>query len=151
MLLLFISLSLPTQAERQLTTLSLNHQSAEELLPIIRAYLQSPSSANIYRDHLVISATVNERQQIQQLLQQLDQSGRQLVISVKIQGQENQQQQQWQIQQQPQSQAKPQIIRSSNNGVIAEITTTTTVRHNSSSESESQGGEQLRDNVHLSN
>ncbi len=70
-------------AERELTAITLHYASPQQLLPVIRPYLSEGSSVSAYQNQLVLNATPQELAKTRELLQRLDQAGRQLQISVR--------------------------------------------------------------------
>jgi hypothetical protein len=72
-----------TLAQRSLNTLELQRANAAELITAIRPHLSPGSSISQFRNTLVINATEAEWQTIVQLVKQLDQTGKQLLISVR--------------------------------------------------------------------
>jgi len=88
-ILLFLVLSLCAAtacAQRALTTIAVKYTAPEQLVAVIKPYLSEGSSVSAYHNQLILNATPEELAKTQQLLQQLDQAGRQLLVSVRTDG-----------------------------------------------------------------
>lgn len=70
-------------AQRELTSITVNYASPEQVLAVIKPYLSAGSSASLYRNQLVLNATPQELAKTRELLAQLDVAGRQLLVSVR--------------------------------------------------------------------
>lgn len=75
--------------ERHLRTYTLKHTLAEQITPMLSAYLAPGSSITPYRQQLVLNVTDAEYRQLQTLLDQFDTSPRSLMISVRKQSQQS--------------------------------------------------------------
>lgn len=69
-------------------------RNAAQLLPLIQSQLNQGSSAQAYQNQIILNASADETAKIKALLQQIDKTGRQLLITVKKQGDTAQSQQQ---------------------------------------------------------
>lgn len=87
--LLFVSAF--CSASRQLTTFTIHYADPAQIKTAVRSLLSKGSSVSLYQNRLVLNATEAEIVKTQALLQQLDVGGRQLLISVKTSGHDNQQ------------------------------------------------------------
>jgi type II secretory pathway component GspD/PulD (secretin) len=84
-ILLLVSLSLLlTQhcAAHELTVISLQHRSAEEVLPMIRSFLDQDEVAQGMNYQLIVRASAQHLEQVKQMLVSLDSAPRRLKITV---------------------------------------------------------------------
>lgn len=75
--------------ERHLRTYTLKHTLAEQITPMLSAYLSPGSSITPYREQLIMNVTDAEYRQLQTLLDQFDTAPRSLMISVRKQSQQS--------------------------------------------------------------
>ncbi len=61
-------------------------RNAAQLVPLIQSQLGQGSSAQAYQNQIILNASAEETAKIKALLQQVDKAGRQLLITVKKQG-----------------------------------------------------------------
>jgi hypothetical protein len=87
--LLLIVLSQAVLAQRTLDTISLQQADARQIIPALRPHLSEGSSISQFQNTLVINATEKEWQAVRKLLKQLDQQGKQLLITVRTDGNQN--------------------------------------------------------------
>lgn len=73
----------PARAEGQMEVIPLQHASAEQLLPTVRALLGPDDSASAYNNQLILRASPAKLAEIRLLLQELDVPLRNLMISVR--------------------------------------------------------------------
>lgn len=90
-------------------------RNAAQLVPLIQSQLGEGSSAQAYQNQIILNANAEETATIKTLLQQIDIAGRQLLITVKKQGEAAQ------LQQQNNSQVT--ISQSGNSRVETRVTT----------------------------
>ena len=69
--------------QRELTAITLNYASAQQLQAVIKPYLSDGSSVSVYQNQLVLNVTPQELAKTRELLKQLDRAGRQLLVSVR--------------------------------------------------------------------
>lgn len=69
-------------------------RNAAQLVPLIQSQLGDGSSAQAYQNQIILNASAEETAKVKALLQQIDKVGRQLLITVKKQGDAAQSQQQ---------------------------------------------------------
>lgn len=86
LLLLFLSLA-QAQQER-LEVINLRHRSAEDIIPLLRPILGNQGAISGLNNQLIVRAAPEQLAQIRSVLQQLDTPPRQLLISVRQAGQE---------------------------------------------------------------
>lgn len=132
-LLVALLLSPLTSSARQLATFTVHYADPAKMQAVVRSYLSPGSSVSLYQNRLVINATEAEIAKTKALLQQLDVGGRQLLISVKTSGHENQQH----------SQASVRARVEGGPGVQTQTRTTVTVRQYQSTRDQS-GGQGVR-------
>lgn len=70
-------------AQREITAITLNFASPEQLVAVFTPLLSEGSSARHFQNTLILNATPQELAKIRELLQQLDKAGRQLLVSVR--------------------------------------------------------------------
>lgn len=75
-----------TFAQRELTTITVNYASPEQLVSVIKPYLSNGSSVSTYQNRLILNATAEELDKTRELLKRLDMAGRQLLVSVRTDG-----------------------------------------------------------------
>ena len=81
--ILLIGLSSFCFAQKQITTIPLTHNSADTLIPALRAHISPDSSITAYQNTLIINATAQDTQTVKALIKQLEGEGQQLMIFVK--------------------------------------------------------------------
>ncbi|MFT3929514.1 MAG: hypothetical protein QM709_04360 [Spongiibacteraceae bacterium] len=84
-----LSIGLASAQERHLRTYTLKHTLAEQITPMLSAYLSAGSSITPYRQQLILNVTDAEYRQLQTLLDQFDTAPRSLMISVRKQSQQS--------------------------------------------------------------
>ncbi len=114
--------------QQQITTLQLHNIQPELLLPTIKAHLSTNSSASVYKNQLILNVTDKELATIQQLINQLDIPGKQLLISIKKAGSDKIKQQQGEIN--LHYQRKPKIQTGNTNTLRLGSETKTTITIN---------------------
>jgi hypothetical protein len=70
-------------AEQHISVIPVNNGTVEELVPVIEAQLGEGSSVSSYQNQIILNASDEETIKIKHLLDTLDHTGRQLLISVK--------------------------------------------------------------------
>jgi hypothetical protein len=88
-ILLFLILSLSATlacAQREMTTIAVYYTTAEQLAAVIRPHLSDGSSVSVFQSQLVLNATPEELAKTRELLRQLDVQGKQLLVSLRIDG-----------------------------------------------------------------
>ncbi|MDX5373019.1 MAG: secretin [Pseudomonadaceae bacterium] len=80
LLALTLGLSLPLQAATEL--IQLNYRMADDVLPLVQTALDGQGKASAYGNQLLINASPDKIAEIRDLLGQLDQAPRRLLISV---------------------------------------------------------------------
>jgi len=73
-------------AQRELTSITVNYASAEQMLAVIKPHLSEGSSISLFRNQLVLNVTPGELAKTRELLASLDIAGRQLLISLRSDG-----------------------------------------------------------------
>jgi hypothetical protein len=73
-------------AQREITAITVNYASPEQLVSVIAPLLSEGSSVRHFHNKLILNATPQELAQTRELLQQLDKAGRQLLVSVRTDG-----------------------------------------------------------------
>ncbi|MEZ5571249.1 MAG: hypothetical protein R3E64_04420 [Halioglobus sp.] len=73
-------------AQRALTTITVSYSSPQQLLAVIKPYLSPGSTVSAYQNQLILNVTPQELAKTQELLKTLDKAGRQLLISVRTDG-----------------------------------------------------------------
>jgi hypothetical protein len=66
-----------------ITLIPLNNANAAQLLPILEKQISPASSISVYQNQLVVNASAEETVKIKSIVEMLDGSGKQLLISVK--------------------------------------------------------------------
>jgi Bacterial type II/III secretion system short domain len=84
-LILFFSAT-SALAQRELTSITVNYASPEQLLAVIKPHLSTGSSISLFRNQLVLNVTPDELAKTRELLERLDKAGRQLLVSLRSDG-----------------------------------------------------------------
>lgn len=120
-------------ATRSISTIELYRTDASTLIPALQPLLSAESSITAYQNRLILNATTEETERIRSLVAQLDGSGRQLMIAVKVGEQIQSTQQEWTI--------EPQVHISNNSKLPTKTRVTVNVeRQVISGQSEAQQG-----------
>ncbi len=93
LLLCFVLLLCPVRLLAELQVFELQHANAEALLPIVQPLLGPYESVSIYRNSLVVSADAGAMSRISELLSELDTPQRNVLISVRRNGEASSRQQ----------------------------------------------------------
>ena len=70
-------------AQREITAITVNYASPEQLVSVLAPILSEGSSVRQFQNKLILNATPQELAKVRELLQQLDKAGRQLLVSVR--------------------------------------------------------------------
>lgn len=70
-------------AQREITAITVNYASPEQLVSVLAPLLSEGSSVRHFQNKLILNATPEELAKTRELLQQLDRAGRQLLVSVR--------------------------------------------------------------------
>ncbi len=73
-------------AERDLVVIPLKYSVPEQILPAVKAILPNAATVTSYDNQLILQVTPQEKQSVEDLLNQIDSAPRQLLISVRTPG-----------------------------------------------------------------
>jgi hypothetical protein len=88
-LLIFLILSFSAAiacAQREMTTIAINYNDAQQMAAVIRPHLSAGSSVSVFQNQLVLNVTPEELAKTRELLRQLDVRGKQLLVSLRTDG-----------------------------------------------------------------